>query len=625
MRLLLHLVLLFLASNILAQGNSLDSTWVLDNYTKLEKMIPMRDGVKLFTAIYVPKDQTEKHPILIKRTPYSAKPYGREYFDFWNNYLRNYLREGYIMVIQDVRGKFLSEGKFQDVRPFNPDKKGNDFDEASDSYDTIDWLVKNIPNNNASVGVFGVSYPGFYATMAALSGHPALKAASPQAPVTDWFIGDDFHHNGAFCLMDGWSFYSGSFGQPRPQPGPEEAAGFDAHSRDNYDFYLRTGALKNFLKLAGDSIAFWKELYQHPNYDAWWKARNPRNYVTNIKPAILVVGGTFDAEDLFGAWNLYKAIEAKSKTESRIVMGPWSHEYWATSDWTKRADGSKLGNIGFGSKTSEWYQNNIEVPFFNHYLKDKGDLKEMPEATVFFSGENQWQKFNTWPPSSKEDKPLYLRANGSASWTVPTEKSSSSTYTSDPSRPVPYAEGVHWERTREYMLDDQRFASTRPDVLVFQTDPLEADLRLGGPVIAKLSVSISTTDADFVVKLIDVFPDDFPDTSAAGNGYPMPGYQMLVRAEIMRGRYRNSYENPQPFAPGKVENVQYNLPDVAHTFKKGHRIMIQIQSSWFPLVDRNPQQFIDIYHCDDKDFMKSDIRIFHDASHPSQIILPVVK
>jgi putative CocE/NonD family hydrolase len=626
MRILPYLVLLFLAPNILGQGNSLDSSWVLDNYTKMEKMIPMRDGVKLFTSIYIPKDASEKHPILIKRTPYSAKPYGAAYFDFWSNYLRNYLRDGYIMVIQDVRGKFMSEGQFKDVRPFNPDKKGTETDEASDSYDTIDWLIKNIPGNNGNAGVFGVSYPGFYSTMAALSGHPALKAVSPQAPVTDWFIGDDFHHNGAFFFMDGWSFYSGSFGQRRPKPSAEETTGFDAHSNDNYDFYLKTGALKNFLKLAGDSIAFWKELYDHPNYDDWWKARNPRNFVTDVKPAILVVGGLYDAEDLFGAWNLYKAIESKSKnTSNRIVMGPWSHEYWATSDWTKRADGSRLGHISFSSKTSEWYQNNIEVPFFNYYLKGKGDLKDFAEATIFFSGENQWRKFDRWPPAEKTDKPIFLHSNGTLSWNAPQDKNSFSAYTSDPASPVPYAENVHWERTREYMLDDQRFASRRPDVLVFETGPLDADLRLAGTVTAKLNAAISTTDADFVVKLIDVFPNDYPLKSAADTNYPMGGYQMLVRGEIMRGRYRNSYEKPQAFMPGKIEVVQYDLPDVAHVFQKGHRIMIQIQSSWFPLADRNPQQFIDIYHCDDKDFIRSDIRIYHDAAHPSQIILPVAK
>ena len=625
MRSFWFLGLLFISAMGRSQDKAGDSAWVHDNYLKLEQMIPMRDGVRLFTSIYVPKSQSEKHPILIKRTPYASAPYGVAYFDFWNNYLKNYLLEGYIMVIQDVRGKYMSEGVFKDIRPFLPNKKGNEIDEASDSYDTIDWLVKNIPNNNGNVGVFGVSYPGFYSTMAALSGHPALKAVSPQAPVTDWFAGDDFHHNGAFFVMDAWSFYSGSFGQPRPHPRTDDATAFDAHSDDNYAFYLKTGPLKNFNKLAGDSIAFWKELYQHPVYDDWWKARNPRNFVDRIKSAILVVGGLYDAEDLFGAWNLYKAIEAKNQhINNRIVMGPWSHEYWATSEWTHRADGSHLGNISFGSPTSYWYQEHIELPFFNFYLKGKGDLKDIAEATIFFSGENQWKTFERWPPANKQDRTLFLHANGGLSFTAPTAGEGSSSYTSDPAKPVPYAADVHWERTREYMLDDQRFAARRPDVLVFESAPLESDLRLGGPVIAHIKTAISTTDADFVVKLIDVFPDEYKDDNNPGNPYPMGGYQMLVRAEIMRGRFRNSLEKPSAFVPNRVEQFKFALPDVAHTFKKGHRLMIQVQSSWFPLADRNPQQFVDIYQCSEKDFIKSQVKIYHDGADGTRIDLPVL-
>ncbi len=621
-------------TNITAQNS--DSLWVRENYYKVEKMLPMRDGINLFTAFYIPKDTTVKHPILLNRTPYTCSPYGEDKFNprIYESYWINYLREGYIIAIQDVRGKFMSEGEFVDVRPFNPNKKGKEIDEASDTYDAIEWMVNNVPYNNKRVGCFGISYPGFYATMAALSGHPALKAVSPQAPVTDWFQGDDFHHNGAFMLMDGFSFYSG-FGLPRPKPTKDWTPGFRVPSQDNYDFYLKTGALKNFSKIMGDSVAFWKDLMNHPDNDAWWQARNARNFVTNIKPAMLVVGGTFDAEDCFGAWNLYKAIEEKSKnTDNRLVMGPWFH-----GGWGGRSDGSYLGNVRFGKKTSEFYQKNIEFPFFNFYLKLKGTVHDIAEANVFFTGENEWRRFNEWPSKNIIFANAYLEAGNDVKLELPgmdtTRKGRASLYNfeeyiSDPAHPVPYTEDIGLGRTREYMTDDQRFASRRPDVLTFTSGILENDLTLGGPLVADLKVSISTTDADFVVKLIDVFPDEYKYDEkdfGKGNGqtYPMGGYQMLVRGEIMRGRYRNSFEKPEAFTPGKITEVKYTLPDVAHTFKKGHKLMIQIQSSWFPLADRNPQKFVDIYKCDDSDFQKATIKIYHDAANASKIILPVLK
>jgi putative CocE/NonD family hydrolase len=482
-------------------------------------------------------------------------------------------------------------------------------------------MVNNIPGNNKRVGVFGISYPGFYSTMAALSGHPALKAVSPQAPVTDWFQGDDFHHNGAFMLMDGFDFYSG-FGQPRPRPTKQWTAGFRVPSQDNYDFYLKTGALKNFSKIMGDSIAFWKDLMNHPNYDDWWKARNTRNFVSNIKPAMLVVGGLYDAEDCFGAWNLYKAIEEKSKnTDNRLVMGPWFH-----GGWGGRSDGSYLGNVRFGKKTSEFYQRNIEMPFFNFYLKLKGTVHDIAEATVFFTGENEWRRFDQWPSNKIEYKNLFVAADERLSFEKKSTSNSYSEYISDPAHPVPYTEDIGLDRTREYMTDDQRFACRRPDVLTFSTDLLTEDVTLGGPLVADLMTAISTTDADFVVKLIDVFPDEYKyDETEFGKGngtaYPMGGYQMLVRGEIMRGRYRNNFGAPEAFVPGKITEVKYTLPDVAHTFKRGHKLMIQIQSSWFPLADRNPQKFVDIYKCDDSDFQKATIKIYHD----SKIILPILK
>lgn len=614
----------FIATGTVAQTNTLDSAWIRENYYKIERMITMRDGKKLYTAIYLPKDSSEKHPILLVRTPYSSAPYGEGNFpDFWNSFRRLYLRENYIIVSQDVRGKFLSEGEYMDIRPYNPAKKGADIDEASDSYDAVDWLVKNLPGNNGRVGAWGISYPGFYATMVALSGHPAVKAVSPQAPVTDWFMGDDFHHNGAFMVMDAFTFYP-SFGRPRPVPTSKSAAPRFTPGSDNYNYYLQTGSLKNFARQMGDSILFWKDLYAHPNLDDWWKKRNPMNFVQHIKPqtATLVVGGLFDAEDVYGAWNLYKAIEEKGKNNNKIIMGPWFH-----GQWGGRGDGSYLGNIRFDAKTSEWYQNTVEVPFFNYHLKGKGNLQKLSEATIFFTGENKWHHLPAWPPTEVQTTNLYLQASGKLSWNKPTASAGYTEYISDPAKPVPYTEDVHLRRTREYMTDDQRFASRRPDVVVFQTDSLLEDVTLAGPLYADLFASISTTDADFVVKLIDVFPDAFRYEGASSTGvdYPVAGYQMLVRGEVMRGKFRNSFEKPEAFTPEKAEKVKFYLPDVAHTFKKGHRIMVQIQSSWFPLVDRNPQKFINIYEADDADFQKATIKIYHDAARPSSIMLPVLK
>jgi uncharacterized protein len=622
-------VLLQLVGSIgLSQSASQDSAWFRNNYYKIEKSIAMRDGIKLFTAIYIPRDSTEKHPILMERTPYNCAPYGTDnYHDFWNGFDMYYLREGYIMVIQDVRGRWMSEGKFVDVRPFIKEKKPGDIDESTDAYDAIDWLIKNIPGNNGKVGVKGISYPGFYAGMAAASGHPALKAVSPQAPVTDWFVGDDFHHKGAFFYMDAFDFYvAGGFGRPHPFPVDVESPMPDFYnSKDNYQFFLNQGAAKNLLKFAGDSIAFFKEIYEHPDEDSWWQARNARVAQFNIKPAILVVGGLFDAEDCFGAWNFYKAIRAQSpETNARLVMGPWYHDQW------KLTDGTHLGNINFGSNTSITFQNEIEMPFFNHYLKGKNDPM-LPRATIFFSGENKWRKFDSWPTSQAKDVKVYLQEKNGLSVNPPESDLSYDEYISDPAHPVPYTEDVHFNRTREYMVDDQRFASRRTDVLSYSTPVLQEDLTIGGPVTAELESSISTTDADFVVKVIDVFPDslsyqrvDIYSVNEPAKIYPLGGYQMLVRGEIFRGKYRNSFEKPEPFHPGKPESVRFTLPDIAHTFKKGHRLMIQVQSSWFPLADRNPQKFTNIYTCSDSDFQKSTIRIFHDRHNHSAIILPVI-
>ena len=622
----------FVFGTLIGQAQQIDSLWFIKNYTKKEEQIAMRDGVKLFASIYIPNDKSEKHPILIKRTPYSASPYGIDKsFDFWNFYLKEYIKEGYIMVIEDVRGRWMSEGEFVNVRPLNKNHGPKDIDEATDSYDTIDWLVKNMDGNNGKVGVFGISNPGFYSTMAAASNHPNLIAVSPQAPVTNWFIGDDFHHNGAFFIMDAFDFYSQmgfSYGTPHPAPTPLPAPSIGYKDHDNYNFYLETGALPNFTKLIGYPVKFWDELYAHPTYDAYWKERDARNATKNLKPAMLWVGGEFDAEDNWGAWNSYLAAEKNNpgKSFNKLVMGPWYHEQWYNND------GTHLGNVQYGSNTSAWYQQNIEVPFFNFYLKGKGDASKIAEATIFMTGSNEWKQYSQWPPAGKVDKKLYLQPNGKLSWEQPTAASSFSEYISDPAKPVPYTEDVHFNRSREYMTDDQRFAGRRPDVLVFKTDLLNEDVTVTGNVAANIATSISTTDADFVVKLIDVFPDslsynnvDIYSDKEPSRNYPMGGYQMLVHGEVFRGKFRNSYETPQPFIPGKLDHVNFKVADIAHTFKKGHRIMVQIQSSWFPLVDRNPQRFEDIYHAKDADFQKSTIRIYHDKNNESNIVLPVLQ
>jgi putative CocE/NonD family hydrolase len=628
--LFLLLSLNFVTIALIAQNT--DSIWVVNNYTKLETNIPMRDGVKLFTSIYMPVDNSQNHPILMCRTPYSCYPYGKnKYQNFWSSYQLAYLKEGYIVVIQDVRGKWMSEGDFVDVRPFNPAKKTiKDIDEASDTYDAIEWIIKNVSNNNGKVGILGISYPGFYATMAAASNHPALVAVSPQAPVTNWFIGDDFHHNGALFLMDAFSFYSamgGGFGLPRPVPtsrGPY-TVGFPIH--DSYKFYLETGPIPNFSKLMGDTVEFWNHLISHPNYDEWWKARDARNATKNLKPAMLWVGGLFDAEDNWGAWNSYKAAEINNpgKDCNKIVMGPWYHNQWSTSD------GTHLGNINFGSNTSRWYQQNMEIPFFNYYLKKKGEISQMAEATIFVSGSNEWIQFDQWPPENKKDKALFLQAGGNLSWKQPSIKSGYEEYVSDPAKPVPYANEIHFNRTRTYMVDDQRFAGRRTDVISFKTEILTKDISVTGTVIANLYASVSGTDADFVVKIIDVFPDNlsyndvdvYSENDYEGQ-YPMGGYEMLVHGEIFRGRYRKSFERPEPFVPDSIEKISFNIADIAHTFQKGHRIMVQIQSSWFPLVDRNPQKFVNIYQAEEKDFQKATIRIYFDELNCSNIVLPVL-
>jgi putative CocE/NonD family hydrolase len=598
-------------------------------YTKYEHRIEMRDGVRLFTSVYVPKDAGPKHPypILLNRTPYSVAPYGEDAYRDQVGPSAAAAKEGFIVAYQDVRGRYLSEGEFEDVRPFRPGKGPTDFDESTDAWDTIDWLVKNVRGNNGRVGVWGISYPGFYAAMAAIDAHPALVAVSPQAPIADWFVGDDFHHNGAFFLPHAFNFYS-SFGRPRPRPTTKSPARFDHGTADGYEFFLRAGPMPNLdgRYLKGD-VPFWKELMAHETYDAFWKERNTRPHLKAIRPSVLTVGGWFDAEDLFGALETYEAIESQSPgATNRLVMGPWSHGGWA------RGTGEALGPVRFGETTSLFFQEKVELPFFRELLKNAEDPK-LPEATVFETGTNAWRELPAWPPPGAKPVAFYLSSGGRLLRQAPAEAGDAfDEYVSDPARPVPFIEDVNIGMEREYMVADQRFASRRPDVLAYETEPLERDLTAAGPVVASLRVSTSGTDSDWVVKLVDVYPDDFPlqpdERPAGAGGAPshskMGGYEQLVRGEPFRGKFRKGYDRPEPFVPGRRETVEFTLPDVFHTFRRGHRVMVQVQSTWFPLVNLNPQTFVDVNRATEGDFHKATQRVYRSAEAPSFVRLNVL-
>lgn len=590
--------------------------FIRDNYTKHEYQVPMRDGVKLFTSVYVPKDTSQSFPIMLNRTPYTVAPYGADAYKTSLGPSEFLAHSLYIFAYQDVRGRMMSDGQFVDMRPYIPVKKGpKDVDESSDAYDTIEWLIKNIPNNNGKAGMWGISYPGFYAAAGMIDAHPALKAVSPQAPIGDWFIDDDFHHNGALIVLPMLGFM-GSFGVAHPGPTKEFGPPMEFGTQDAYDFYLRNAEPlpKINEKYFAHKIAWWDEVIQHPNYDSYWKARNLPQHLKNIKPAVLTVGGWFDAEDLWGTLHSYDSANRQSpQGDVKLVMGPWCHGCWA------RTAGDHLGNVTFGSKTSPYYQEHIEFPFFEHYLKGKPE-PNLAEATVFETGTNQWRNYDSWPPKNTKKVSLYLAANGKLTMQPSPTGAAYDEYVSDPAKPVPFINDIAIDMTREYMTDDQRLQGRRTDVIVYQTDPLDRDITLAGPVDPTLFVSTSGTDSDFVVKLIDVYPNDYPDPDPNPKEIHMGGYQQLVRGDIFRGRYRNSYEKPEAFQPNKVTKLAFNIPDVNHTFRRGHRIMVQVQSSWFPLVDLNPQKFVpNIYMAKPEDFQKATERVYHTADAPSRI------
>jgi putative CocE/NonD family hydrolase len=590
-------------------------------YTKYEYRIPMRDGTRLFTAVYVPKDASQKYPILLTRTPYSVQPYGADHYRDNLGPSPLFASAGYVFAYQDVRGRWMSEGTFVNMRPHNPDKKSpQDIDEASDTYDTIDWLVKHVPSNG-KVGLWGISYPGFYTAAGMIDAHPALKAVSPQAPIVDWFVGDDFHRNGVLWLPHLFNFIA-TFGRPRPEPTRKGPPRFEHDTPDGYDFFLRLGPLANADKkyFKGD-VPFWNEVMAHGTYDDFWQSRNLRPHLKNIKPAVMTVGGWFDAENLFGALETYRHVEANSPGATNVlVMGPWRHGGWSGND------GESLGNVHFNSKTSAFYREHIELPFFEYHLKGKGENRH-PEAWVFETGADQWHKHDAWPPKGAAPRALYFRAGGGLSAEAPPAgkpEECCDEYVSDPAKPVPFQEKIDIGMSAEYMTADQRFAARRTDVLVFRTPPLEQDTTVAGPIDVELHVSTTGTDSDWVVKLIDVYPDDYPDPNPNPAGVRMGGYQQLVRGDAMRGKFRNSYTKPEPFEPGRPTLVKFRMQDVYHTFRPGHRIMVQVQSSWFPLADRNPQTFVDIYAAKESDFKKATQRVYRSRELASKVTVLVM-
>ncbi|MGA2299993.1 MAG: CocE/NonD family hydrolase [Candidatus Acidiferrum sp.] len=591
------------------------------HYTKYEFRIPMRDGVKLFTAVYVPKDASHAYPFLINRTPYGVDPYGPDRYRKSLGPSESFERDGFIFVFQDARGRFLSEGDFIEVTPHKENKKSaKDVDESTDCYDTIEWLLHNVPNNNGKAGILGISYDGFYTAASIINSHPALKAASPQAPVADLYMGDDAYHNGAFMLEANFGFYA--IFKPRTEiaPAPEQWPHFDYGTTDGYDFYLQAGTLSNLRsRYLKDFGVYWDDQIKHSNYDDWWKARNISAFMKNVHCAVLAVGGWFDAEDLVGPGKVFQAVaKFNPDTPDTLVMGPWVHGGWA------HTEGDHLGDVNFAGKHSPFFNDNVLLPFFRQYLKGEGNAN-LPRALMFETGTNVWRRYDSWPPKNTEPRSLYLHSSGQLSFDPPTESTASfDEYVSDPAHPVPFVNFPALGVPQTYMDADQRFAAKRPDVLVYQTAPLEDDITVSGAVAPHLWVSTSGTDSDYVVKLIDVYPEDFPNPDPNSKEVQMGGYEQLVRGEPFRGKFRNTFERPEPFVPGQPTVLNFSLPDINHTFRRGHRIMVQIQSSWFPLVDRNPQKFLNIPEATEADFQKATERVYHSKSNASALVLPVL-
>jgi uncharacterized protein len=607
--------------NTKAQSATEPTSAIKDNFFKQEVYIPMRDGVKLYTAIYIPKDaNTTRYPFLMERTPYGCAPYGANRFAARLGPNPELQKSKYIFVYQDVRGRYKSGGQFEEMTPAVAKKLAKQTDESSDTYDTVEWLLKNITGNNGNVGIYGISYPGFYASAALPNAHPAIKAVSPQAPVTDEFMGDDANHNGAFFLLDNFSFMN-YFGGERSADSTDYKSAFRTGSSDAYQYFLKLGPLKNSQaeNLYNNKVKIWNEYLQHDTYDAYWKARNIRTALKNVKPAVLVVGGMFDAEDMYGAQKTYEAIEKQSpKNSCKIILGPWSHGAWGRSEWTR------FGEYNFSQNVNSFYRK-WETNFFNYHLKNSGK-DSLLEATIFFTGSNQWKQFEQWPPVSAKQQSYYFEPNNKLSNNAKTNSISDS-YISDPAKPIPYINQTTGYRRNEYLVDDQKFASKRPDVLSYVTEPLTEDVTIAGRITADLMVSLESIDgnksqlldADFIVKIIDVQPDNEVMTDSFN--VKTNGLQRMVRADVFRGKFRNSFEKPEGFVPGKISRVKFDLNEAAHLFRKGHRMMVQIQSSWFPIVDRNTQKFMRIPDAEEKDFQAVKVTLHHTNS---KITLPVL-
>ena len=620
-------ILFFISCNSSLDKNQKEN-FVLENYTKKEVYITMRDGIKLHTTIYSPKNTSTDYPILMQRTPYSSKPYGKGKMKTKIGPNKHLMMEGNIMVYQDVRGRWMSEGVYDNMRAFITNKKENEADEVSDSYDTIDWLIKNIDNNNGNVGTWGISYPGHYATVSTINAHPALKASSPQACIGDFFF-DDFHHNGAFLL----SYFKAIslFGTYKDKP--TDSPWYSSpkmESKDQYQFFLDNGPLKNLnkyfqydkLDIKTSSIKstvddfFWKEIIEHPNYDSLWKSKGIIQHLNKVPPTVatMIVGGWFDAEDLYGPLETYKAIEQNGSDHyNTLVFGPWDHGKWA-----KETIENSVGNYYFGDSISLRFQKKIETTFFNHFLKGKGDKNSgLPEAYVFDSGKKEWKSYNSWPPKNIKIEKFFLNKEQNLAKKHLGKLINKIQFISDIKHPVPYSEDIKTVFTpRKYMTDDQRFTARRPDVLVFETDVLNEDFTLAGDILAKLKVATTGTAADWVVKVIDVHPLDTEENNdKLQNHLKMSNYHLMVRSEVLRGRFRNSFENPEPFIPNKKTLVNIKLQDVFHTFKKGHKLQVQVQSTWFPLIDLNPQTYVDnIYKAEKKDFKTQTHTVFSDSN-----------
>ncbi|WP_295832231.1 CocE/NonD family hydrolase [uncultured Winogradskyella sp.] len=584
-------------------------TYAKDNYTKKEVTIEMRDGIKLHTTIYSPKDTSKTYPMLMMRTPYSCRPYGENEFKSKigpNKYL---MEEGNIMIYQDVRGRWNSEGVYDNMRAYIPNKTGNQVDEASDTYDTIEWLVNNVENNNGNIGTYGISYPGFYATYSLLDSHPALKAVSPQACIGDFFF-DDFIHNGAF-LLSYWRATS-VFGYMKDTPTKEAWYEFpDIGTEDQYQFFLDNMPLSKLDDYYDEKNVFMTQLEEHVTYDDFWQKRGIIQHLKDIKPATMIVGGQFDAEDLYGPYNTYKSIEANSNNYNTVVFGPWSH-----GDWARSRERQVIGNVHFGDGLSDYFQKNIETKFFNHFLKGEANGETgLAEAHMFDTGKKEWQSFEQWPPKNTTKESWFLQPNERLTQQA-TRNIATSDFISDPKKPVPYSEDIKVVFTpRKFMTDDQRFASRRPDVLTFETEILENDITLAGDILSKLNVSTTGTAADWIVKLVDVYPADTENTDDVQDHLKLSNYHMLVRSETLRGRFRNSMTNPEPFVPNQKTEVNLKLQDVFHTFKKGHKIQVQVQSTFFPYIDANPQTYVDnIFKAKEEDFKAQTHKVYNDSS-----------